>query len=74
MLNNSELELQALNNALDSFGLNGYKVYSLPGRKITFLLRDSEGNSITGYWDYVRLNHFIMGYGKAFKKFKEIYL
>jgi hypothetical protein len=66
-----ENELQALKNALTSFNLKGYEVWPNHNgfrSKTTFLLRDEEGNSITGSWNYDRLNHFILGYGKAFEK------
>ncbi len=61
-------EIQSLENALKSFGLSEYKVYADQARKGKYFLKDDKGNSITGYWDYVRLNHFIMGYGKAWNK------
>lgn len=65
-----ENEMHNFQNALNSFGLKGYKVYNEPGRKPRYFLRDNEGISITGYLDYTQLNHFILGYGKAFNKFK----
>lgn len=66
-----ENELQALKNALESLNLKGYEVWPNHNgfrSKTTFLLRDDEGNSLTGSWTYSNLNHFIMGYGKAFNK------
>lgn len=62
-------ELQALENAVNNLNLKGHKVYPAQGYKAKYFLRDNEGNTITGSWDYTRLNHFIMGYGKAFNKF-----
>lgn len=63
-------EIKALKNALDSLNLTGFTIHEAGQRlKGKYFLRDKEGNSLTGYWDYVRLNHFIMGYGKAFNKF-----
>ena len=67
-----ENELQALKNIVSNLQLNGIDVYvnHNGGRKNpTYFLRDETGNTITGSWDYTRLNHFIMGYGKAFNKF-----
>jgi len=66
-----ENELQALKNALISFNLKGFEVWPNHNgfrSKTTFLLRDDSGTSITGSWNYDRLNHFILGYGKALKK------
>lgn len=68
-----ERELQALKNALISLNLKGYEIWANHNgfrSKTTFLLRDDEGNSIAGSWNYDRLNHFIMGYGKALNRIK----
>jgi len=62
-------ELQALENAVNNLNLQGHKVFPAQGYKAKYFLRDNEGNTLTGSWDYTRLNHFIMGYGKAFNKF-----
>ena len=64
-------EFEALNNALNSFELWGYKIHINRDSK-KYVLVDDKGMSLTGEWDYVRLNHFIMGYGKAFKKFNNL--
>ncbi len=64
-IKNKVTELQALENALQSLNLHGYTVHKDVTRKAAYFLRDPEGYSLTGCWDYVRLNHFIMGYGKA---------
>lgn len=72
MKNNYENQLQALNNALDSFNLTGYKIFQSHTRKYQFYLTDDKGNYLTGVWNYEQLNHFIMGYGKAFNKQKNI--
>ncbi len=66
-----ERELQALNNALQHLKMEGYNVrvnHNGFRGKATFLLLDAEGTSLTGSWSYDRLNHFIMGYGKAIAK------
>jgi hypothetical protein len=60
---NPTQEQIALENALNSYNLKGFKIVSL--RKNKYTLLDDKGNSITGYWSYDNLNHFIMGYGKA---------
>jgi len=64
-----ENELQALKNALISLKLDGFEVWvnhnGFRTKTKTFCLRDNTGTSITGSWTYDRLNHFIMGYGKA---------
>ncbi len=67
----NKAELEALTNALDSYGLQGYKIkeFKLRIRNPNYLLVDDEGVSLTGYWTFEQLNHFIMGYGKAFNKF-----
>lgn len=69
-----ENELQALKNALISLNLKGYEVWvnhnGFRGKK-TFLLRDDTGTALTGSCSYDRLNHFIMGYGKALKSLSE---
>lgn len=62
-------EMEALNNALNSFKMEGFTVYHQPMRTNTYFLRDPDGNSITGYWDYTKLNHFIMGFGAAKKRY-----
>lgn len=62
-----ENELQALRNALDHYNLTGYTVHQW--YKATYHLTDDKGASLTGAWDYVQLNHFIMGYAKALKIF-----
>lgn len=64
-----EKELQALNNAVNSLNLTGFTVHVDQTKKGKYLLIDNEGTSLTGYWDYKALNHFIMGYGKAYNKF-----
>jgi hypothetical protein len=65
----TENQLQALKNAVDNYGLKGYAVHqwqSGDGRATNkFFLVDNKGTSLTGHWDYVALNHFIMGYGKS---------
>lgn len=71
MKKNYETELEALNNALDSLNLMGYKIFQSHSRKYQFCLIDDKGNYLTGFWNYVNLNHFIMGYGKAFNKQKQ---
>lgn len=77
-MKNIENELQALRNAIDSLNLKGYTVHEtfLGNGKSTgkYYLRNDEGISITGTWGYTELNHFILGYGKAMKAFKEKYL
>ena len=66
--NKSVRELQALKNALTSFNLTGYEVLQTPlNKRHTYILRDDKGTSLTGYWTYDQLNHFILGYGKALK-------
>jgi len=69
---NWEGELKSLQTAVISLNLKGYEV--CPNHngfrgKTTFFLRDNTGISITGSWNYTELNHFILGYGKAYNKF-----
>jgi hypothetical protein len=64
-----ENEMQSLNNLLISFKLKGYKIlrnYNYKTRK--YFVFDSNGDSITGSWGYNEINHFLLGYGKAFTK------
>lgn len=68
MKKNYEAELEALNNALYSLNLTGYKIFQSHTRKYQFCLIDDKGNYLTGCWNYEQLNHFIVGYGKAFNK------
>ena len=63
-----ENELQALKNALDNCNLKGYEIFQSHTRKYQYCLIDDKGNYLTGFWNYVSLNHFIMGYGKALNK------
>ena len=67
-----EAELKSLKTAVESLNLKGYDVWvnhnGFRGKK-TFFLKDEEGMSITGSWNYRDLNHFILGYGKAYNKF-----
>ena len=68
-------EIESLNNAINSNDLIGYNVHEYiqddkRRTKKMYFLTDEKGNSITGHWYYSELNHFISGYGKAFKKFK----
>ena len=67
----AENELQALRNALNSLELIGYNVYwyDEPRRKNKYFLVDDKGTSITGSWEYDKINHFILGYGKAIEKY-----
>lgn len=58
-------ENSALQNALNSFKLKGYNVVESQLKKATYILVNDKGIRITGNWDYEKLNHFIMGYGKA---------
>ena len=66
-------ELQALQNAVDYFGLDGFtvnqKAYEDKRRttKMYFLHNDKTGETISPVLDYKNLNHFIHGYGKALK-------
>lgn len=74
-MKNIENELQALNNAINYHNLAGYTVhqrFETDKRKKVgkYFIMDDKGTSITGTWDYDQLNHFILGYGKAFNKFK----
>ena len=66
-----ESELQSLKNAVINLKLTGYDVWvnhnGFRGKK-TFSLRDDTGTPITGSLDYNNLNHFILGYGKAYNK------
>lgn len=69
MITSKDIALQSLKNALVSFNLKGYEVLESPIKdRETYILRDKNGTSLTGYWSYKELNHFIMGYGKAFKE------
>jgi len=66
-----ESELQCLKNIINNLDLKGVEVFvnHNGGRKNpTYFLRDETGNTITGSWSYVNLNHFIMGYGKGINK------
>ena len=69
-----ENELQALNNIVTNLNLTGCTVHVNHNggrKKETYFLRDSEGGTLTGSWTYDRLNHFIMGYGKAISHLSE---
>ena len=60
-------ELEALRNALKSFNLKGYEIYQDANqKKVTYCFVRIDKENLTGWWDYTRINHFIMGYGKAF--------
>lgn len=68
-------ELEALNNCLNHYNLTGYKIhkYYQQDKRIKtnlYFLTDTKGTSLTGHWDYSQLNHFIMGYGKAYKNYE----
>jgi len=67
-----QMEYEALFNALRSNKLDGYEIRVQDNndarKKTTFYLIDDTKLSITGCWSYEKLNHFIMGYGKAMKK------
>lgn len=70
-----EGELQALRNSIEYHNLKGYTVhqnFTTDKRKSVgkYFLMDDKGTSLTGTWDYMKVNHFIMGYGKAFNKLK----
>jgi Tfp pilus assembly protein PilO len=70
-----QTEIQSLQNAINHYGLNGYKIhecFQLDKRikKSMYFLTDADNVSLTGKLDYTQLNHFISGYGQAFKKFK----
>lgn len=69
MKQNIENELQALTNALISFGLANYEILDSELGRNKYCLRDSNHKCLTGWWNYDQLNHFIMGYGKAYNKF-----
>lgn len=74
-MKNTENELQALKNCLNHHNLGGYTVHEWQQQdkrktKGKYFLVDDKGNSLTGHWDYLLINHFIAGYGKAFNKFK----
>lgn len=63
-------QIQALENALAHYGLTGYKIHPAGGKEKFFVL-DENSVSLTGSWDYTRINHFIMGYGKATLNLRE---
>lgn len=74
MKRNTELhsgELQALRNAIESLNLVGYEVHQY-GNRAKYFLTDNNKTSLTGEWDYIRLNHFIMGYGNAFNNHQSL--
>lgn len=58
-------EISALQNALNSLKLKDYRVIESKQKKATYILVNDKGISITGNWNYEKINHFIMGYGKA---------
>jgi len=67
----SESEMGAMQNALNYYYLNGYKVsrdYSKL-RRLQYFLHDNEGTSLAGSLNYTEMNNFIRGYGKAYQKF-----
>lgn len=66
-------EKQALQNALNSLKLNGYKVTQNQIREGQYCLIDDNGNSLTGFWNFEKINHFILGYGKARHQPKAVY-
>lgn len=64
-------ELDALTNAVNNLNLENHKVlidYSQRLLRRYFLVNDL-GISLTGCWDYEKINHFIMGYAKAYARF-----
>jgi hypothetical protein len=64
-------KLQALQNAVTSLKLTGFEVLSAaPIQKGKYCLRDSNQKCLTGWWDYNSLNHFILGYGKAWERIR----
>jgi len=68
--NSTISELEALNNALNSYNLNGYQIHKYWAddkrkTKQMYFLTDDKGTSLTGHWYYTEIQHFIMGYGKA---------
>jgi len=70
MKQNNISEFEALTNAIKSNNLTGFtiKEYIPPScRNVKYVLVDDTGTSLTGTWDYEKVNHFIMGYGKALK-------
>lgn len=65
-------EFIALENAIISLNLEGHKVFIDYSQNLLsrFYFVDDLGNSLTGSWSYEKINHFIMGYGKAYARFK----
>ena len=76
MENNNE-ELTALTNSLNFYKLEGYKIheYYQQDKRIKnklYFLTDEKGKSLTGYWRYIEINHFIHGYGEALKTYDKL--
>lgn len=66
-------ELEALTNALNFHNLTGYKIHEWRtqdkrNKVKKYFVTDDKGVSITGGWDYISVNHFILGYGQAYNK------
>lgn len=69
-LSKQQSELDSLQNAVNYYNLDGYKVhreFEDDRRKTTskYFLVDDKGTSISGAWPYELLSLFISGYGKA---------
>lgn len=63
-------EFTALHNCLNHYNLTGYQIHEYFQQdkrrtKQMYFLTDEKGVSLTGHWEYLELNHFIMGYGKG---------
>lgn len=70
-MNKTHNGLQSLKNGLNHFKLTGYEVHQFQDKN-KYTLNDNTGTSLTGWWDYDKLNHFILGYGKAVNKYKSL--
>jgi hypothetical protein len=71
-IKNNPAEIEALNNALISLGLTDYEILKDEMTGNRYCLRQLKNGGmkcLTGWWNYEQLNHYIMGYGKAFHTF-----